>query len=338
MYEKITPVTLERSASSLFNNLDILPRSSEGKSSPMQKASFLAIHKHDAHITNQHNASFTHKQVSPKEGTTQSNTFLFESKWCKLEKQTVLVMAHSKGFQIFDEPGSVLLFWHSTLERGVLSEGKDAYCRGIGSVGDNILIGTCHGKIIVVETTEMNTFSIAETVNAHRHPLVTITTRVTSESEKVNVASADDEGSISLWKMNDKLSFLAQITGPTSKYPCTSLCFLKDGLLGASYYTGHIRLFDLETQRIKVEIAAHGAPVTSMDSIIMKDHSLMISGSEDTFVRVWKVKKKDKLQVTQPWFTCISDRQICGVRFNGTDQLFGVTAYDSTEVTLFKKQ
>lgn len=336
MYGKIAPITLKGSASSLFNNLDILPRSSKGSKA---QASFLVVHKHDVHITNQLNANFTHKQVSTKDKGTQQNNFVFNAKWCRLEQQTVLVTTHSRGFQIYDEPGNLLLFWHSTLDRGVLSDQKDAFCRGIAAISDYILIGTCHGKIIIVETLDLNTFAVAHTYKAHQHPVITIATKKHSSMDgTVNVASADDEGAIFLWEMEEKLTFFGQIPGPSSKYPCTAICFLNDDLLGVSYYTGRIRLFNMKTLKIAVEIAAHAAPIMSMDSVVNSDFSMLISGSEDSFVRVWRIEKTGKLQVSQIWYTSIKDRLICGVKFHGTDDVFGVTGYDSSEIAMFRKK
>ncbi|XP_039254440.2 WD repeat-containing protein 54-like [Styela clava] len=339
MYETVTPIPLKTSTSSLFNNLDILPTNGEEESSSLRNASYLSIHKYEVGIVQRNNASFAHRQVIAKESSSQHNTFLIDAKWCQLKNQTILVIAHVRGFQMFDELGNLLLFWHSTLERGVLSEGKTAFCRGISSLGDTVFVGTCKGEILVVETMEMNTFNVSQTLSAHPSSVTTITTlKDAPPHAKVNVATADDEGSISVWKMREegKLKFVGSITG--SRYPCTALCLLNDGLLAASYYTGHIRIFDAPTQEMLAEITAHVAPISSMDCYNARGHSILLSASEDTYLRVWKISKTDKLKISQEWYTYVEDLLICGVKFHpGTDEMFAVTGYDSNEITLFKK-
>ncbi|XP_076817220.1 WD repeat-containing protein 54-like [Clavelina lepadiformis] len=335
MYEKVKSHLLEGSASSLYNNLDVFIEDSEKDlNGGYDRMSFATVSKTNVSLVHYHrNGKITTSQVT---NTQSKNCTALQARWCSLGHQDVLVVANFEGFLVYDSDGQLKLFWYSPSSEENLADGK-SYCRAITCVsGKFICVGRFDGKVMVI-TANKNTFSVCKTLHGHSTP-ITATDGLNNadNGDKVDFISADDSGTICTYRSSDEFEFVAMIPG--SSVPCTSIKLLSNGLIAGGFLTGHIRIFDPVEATMLSEITAHTRAVSCMDATIDKEASLLICGSEDSFIRVWKVTRDDTITVTHEWSASIRDIQICGAKFcDPLGQAFAVSGYDSKEIMQFSR-
>lgn len=73
---------------------------------------------------------------------------------------------------------------------------------------------------------------------------------------------------------------------------CTSVG-LWEGMVVAAYGSGHIRLFSTVEPTLLCEVAAHARWITALD--VASHANLVLSVSEDSFVRVWEIDSGDRV-------------------------------------------
>jgi hypothetical protein len=81
------------------------------------------------------------------------------------------------------------------------------------------------------------------------------------------------------------------------RHPCTTTEMTRIGIMAVGYGCGTIRMFDPTVKLIEedaedqlpmvVQMSAHARCVTSMSAA--KDADLLLSVSEDSWIRVWKI-------------------------------------------------
>jgi len=315
MYNQ-SAVSIKSSASLLYNNLDVL-----SSASGLQYA---VVHKSNVWVFDaeeiQTNQAAYRRVVCKGEGTQTSSTIM-QAKWCVLPQRTLLVVGSVKGAQMFDENGSMMIFWQALQPHP--KEGKPQFVRGITAAGDNrICIGTADGSIYAFDIpTKGNGVKLHDTINAHTCALTDL------HALDDCMVSADDMGKIILWKVGGAVTKTLEIEG--FGFPCTSVR-LHENFIIAAYGSGHLRKFNRKTGTIIVEVAAHAKWINAMD--LSQDGTLVVTASEDTFLRLFDVETFElKFQ------KAITDVQLTGVRFmDAIDNSFGVTGYDSSEITIFK--
>lgn len=62
---------------------------------------------------------------------------------------------------------------------------------------------------------------------------------------------------------------------------------LLDGLLVATYGSGHLRVFDLASGQIRAQATAHARWITALDVAV--DSGLVLTAGEDARVKVWSL-------------------------------------------------
>ncbi|KAJ8026039.1 WD repeat-containing protein 54 [Holothuria leucospilota] len=170
---------------------------------------------------------------------------------------------------------------------------------------------------------------LRETLRCHDYPITAIGT------EGNVMASADDSGCITVWEtIQDQVGRVSKINGGGSS--CCSVVVYKQTVIGG-YGSGHIRIFDAFKGTMMVEICAHARWIHAMD--LAPSTGLLISTSEDCFVRVWSLlKKEDDIHIMLEHTEHVADTQLTGVQFlDSAGQSFCVSGYDSNVVVQFTK-
>lgn len=117
-------------------------------------------------------------------------------------------------------------------------------------------------------------------LSGHSKPITSIV------SNKSVTATADDDGIIIL--RDSRESYQVEQKIKTDGYPVTDMVLHPDYVI-ASFTTGHIRLYRLQTGIIATEIAAHSRCI---NGLAFHENQLFSVG-EDTYLNVWSIPEKD---------------------------------------------
>eukprot|EP00795_Rhopilema_esculentum_P012302 gene12302-2949_t len=290
MYKRGDSVQVKSSASILCNNLDVFK--SSGK--PVDECKLAVIHKSlvwvfvpkEVKLKQPTDGALPYKQVHCKGENMHSASNILQAKWCSLPQRTLLILASVRGVQMFEDDGAVMVFWQALSPNP--TEGHAQFARGISSVGDeHICIGTADGHILVFSVpTKGPAVKLQETLDEHSCSICDIA------SEGDRMATSDESGKIILWKAGGHFVKLIEING--YGYPCSSLCFMGDLIIGA-YGSGHIRVFDSKTGSIHCEVCAHSRWINAID--ISKKTGLKILsqkfGKSQPVLLICLIKKSD---------------------------------------------
>ncbi|XP_071792598.1 WD repeat domain 54-like [Asterias amurensis] len=326
MFQKSKPVHMKGSASLLYNNLTVL-------SSPEKNmTTYAVVHKSVVCMAScaSDTSNVSHKQVACKDPSpTPQSTVILQAKFCQLPNRTLLVLCYQRGIQMFEPDGSALVFWHA-ISHIDPSSGM-AFARGIAALHENyIAVGTSSGQILIFSIPSRGTnVMFSESLSSHSYPISAIA------GDGSIMASADDSGCIMVWQAGQKINRVCRING--GGVSCSSVC-LFDGLVIGGYGSGHIRVFDAMKGVLVSEICAHAKWIHSID--IAPTAGLLLSTSEDTFVRVWSIAKDgDVTQIQLMFAETVSDTQLTGAQFtNKSGRNFILSGYDLNEVVCYNQK
>ncbi|CAG2166385.1 unnamed protein product [Oppiella nova] len=130
---------------------------------------------------------------------------------------------------------------------------------------------------------ETNKIQFDETSNEtiHKRPI----TDLVSDQQNTLISS-DDSGKICISSYKDsRLQPNSSFEGYNG-FSCNCLALFKNYLC-AGYGSGHLRVFDIQNKQIISEVSAHAKWVTAID--VAPETGLILSTSEDSFVRIWKL-------------------------------------------------
>ncbi|XP_044075943.1 p21-activated protein kinase-interacting protein 1-like [Siniperca chuatsi] len=101
--------------------------------------------------------------------------------------------------------------------------------------------------------------------------------------------------------VDDKVSIYeletASVTGTiTNPKRISSVKFLNNSILAVAGDDEIVRLCDLEKEKWVCEFKAHETRVKAVDSFIMEDYCVMVTASNDGFVKMWKLHLKEELE------------------------------------------
>nr|CAB3267712.1 WD repeat-containing protein 54-like [Phallusia mammillata] len=333
MYAKQQTYAFKETCSNLYDNLDFLSVKDDADST-VSHQHFASIHKHHVNMVQfGENSKTTTSQVLNEKSSPSNECPVIQAKWCSLGSLDVLVVVNHRGLLIYDSTGQFLMYWHNPKENNKPS--FSPYCRGIACAASKyICVGAPNGVIVL--SYSKNTFSINETLTGHTQA-ITALSGVDCTANKVDFVSADDDGTICCFKSGNKFATVSCIPG--SSDVCSSIKLVKEDLVISGYLSGHLRIFNAASSTILCEIAAHVRAVSCLDCANNSEEgSTVISGSEDSFVRVWKVSTNNTIEVSHEWCASIADSQVCGAKFIGkNDSTFAVTAYDSKDIIVYNK-
>jgi len=323
MYQKDKSLSLKGSTSALCNNLSVqLCREND-------TVNYAVVHKSVVNILSvaKDGSGSSHRPIICKEpSASHSNTVVLQSRLLNIAGQLLLVITSQKGIQIFETEGSLMLYWYSL---GDLQHGEVSACfgRGICGLMDNtICVGNHDGEILVFDVPARRTnITVAETLRGHHVPVCAL------EADGDRMLSGDDMGNLVLWQAGENFQPLINIQG--DGWPSSSLCLWKDVIV-AGYGTGHLRIYSTASSNLTAEVSAHARQITAID---VSEKGLLISGSEDTFVRGWQLIAGVVPKISHVFNECVTDIQIQGVKFTTPEaNSFAVSGYDSNELYTYK--
>lgn len=156
---------------------------------------------------------------------------------------------------------------------------------GISAIGDTIIIGSIDGSILVFGVWTLREITFEKKLLAHSVPVSDLF------ADRTRVVSADIDGNIFLWTGLEKKEISLKFDGfdGFNGFPCTSVRLYND-LICAAYGSGHIRVFSVMKRRLLSEVFAHIRWINSLH--IQVDAGLLLSVSDDTYLRVWKLNEQ----------------------------------------------
>ncbi|XP_013782822.1 WD repeat-containing protein 54-like [Limulus polyphemus] len=332
MYHKETSWLMNSTASALNNNLCSYKESND-------KVHFAVVHKGTVNIVTVTSSIGSSVSDSVKDSNPSARTIscneasgsgatvtILQAKWVTLRSQTLLVISTLRGIQVFEMDGTVLLFWHR-LETDDAEYSEEMFARGIAACGQNLLcVGTHDGSVLIFSMpAESNTLNYVDKVRYHPAAISDLC------GQGQTLISGDDHGNLVVWEGSTTLKKVKELESFQS--PATSIACWEE-LVMVGYGSGHIRLFNITTGIRRAEITAHASWITAVD--IALESGLAISVSEDSFVRVWQLKKDGSPVVSYKSSCNITNIQLCGGCFvNNLGSAFCTTGYDLNEILYF---
>ncbi|KAK7011061.1 WD repeat-containing protein 54 [Biomphalaria glabrata] len=322
MYRRDKPIVLKSSTSSLCNNLAVyvLP--------DKRQISYAVVYKSmvNLSVATIDGNSVLGKQVGCKDPSASIGvTFVLQCKWVNLPSRTILVMTSTRGIQMFESDGVTLVYWHSlgdSLEESHLA-------RGIEGVGENFLcVGSDNSVLVFNIPSKGPNVALSDTLHVHKAPI----THLASDHDML--VSADELGTIVTWKV--KGSGLVQISNIRGEgWPCNSVAVWK-GIIVGGFASGHLRIFNASSGAIGAEVAAHAQSINAVD--ISKENGLVLSVSDDTYLKIWQLKPLNIPQIEYRHAECVTDLQLVGGQFvDDQGKVICVTGYDCNEIIFFVK-
>jgi len=339
MYEKTKSHMLHASVSNLFDNLDVLVE--DHKDEGMRSSSISLACVNQFQINFVHSAfgttSSTSKIIGEKSEEMKIKSVINQAKWCRLHNQDVFVVTNYEGVLIYDAKGEVMMFWHG-IQPNTDTLDFNLFCRGIACVDNKfICAGSSIGQVFII-TPNKSSFELYNTRHDHN---VAITSLAATDDDtcEVNFVSADDKGSIFCYNFSaERISNISQTS--CDGIPCTSVKIADNNMIIAGYMTGYINIINSLTGLVMARINAHARILTSLDVIRQPSTGIVyaVSVSEDSYIRVWEISNKHKIQIKQIWYHALSDVQPCGVKFcDKQGKSFLTSCYDTKEVLQFSR-
>ncbi|XP_049618457.1 WD repeat-containing protein 54 [Syngnathus scovelli] len=335
MYQKEKSFQIKNSASALYNNLCVL------RIAPRRLTYFTVVH---ANVVNMVSVSWdglnsSHRQLQSKEpNVATSPSLIMQAAFCVLPSRDLLVVTSQKGIQMYESDGSIMVYWHA-LDTPETPTAQAVFARGIAAVWENyICVGLSSCGILVFDIPNKGSnITLSEVLEEHEEPITDLAPECSGSQECIaDLVSADDGGTLCVWKAGEEFQLLNKIGG--FDMSCSSVKLWK-GTVVAGYGTGQIRLYEAVTGILHAEVNAHARWIYSLD--IAPFSGLLLSAAEDSFVRVWHLTvtpESNSVEVAHLHNECVTDTQICGAKFcDGDGYAFAVTGYDLNEIIRYSR-
>jgi len=267
-------------------------------------------------------------ESSASENDARFLAYVVQAAFVQLPVRNILVLACTKSVQIYEPDGTTCLFTHALEKNQTNRTETSVYSRGIAGLGQNLLaVGTHRGEILVFTIPPKgNGIFLKETISGHQTGITSLV------SNSYLLISSDTSGTIFIWNIRT-MSEINTIQ-PMDDSGTTSLTLWNNCII-ASYANGMIRFFDPENAQICGSISAHARCINAIDC---NDQGLLVSVSDDCFVRMWKLSgDAENLQIVHLCNYHIENNQLVGVKFshpNRPDVL--VASYDSNELLVLR--
>jgi hypothetical protein len=317
-------ILMKSTASPLLSNLSICVDPSEAF------IYYAVAHRTEVNliVSSIDGTNVVHKQIANKESYVQYSKCAVQVRLVPVSKKIILVLTSRTSIQMFDAETTKTIFYQPIAET-TKADKTETFGRGICGVIDQfIIVGSHSGDLWLFAVPEKGTnVLLISTLKDMHHDAV-----CALESDGDRVVSTDTFGTIVVWRFNkDKsLTKLRTFTGTGS--PCTCVAIWKGFVVGG-YSTGHLRVFNIADDYMVAEVTAHARCVTSLH--VAKNTGRLLSGSEDTFIRVWQLSEESP-EVKHLDSLCYEDQQIQGACFVDNDgRAFGCTSYDNIALTFF---
>ncbi|XP_077157508.1 WD repeat-containing protein 54 [Paroedura picta] len=327
MFRRARGLGLPGSASSLGNNLSVLPLPGKGLTH------FAAVHGAAALLVSASpdGLRLAHRQLPAKEGPAAPR--LTQAAWCVLPSRILLVLTSQKGIQMYEADGSIMVYWHA-LDASESSPGQAVFARGIAATGQRfVCVGTSLGHILVFDIPCKGTnISLSEVLEEHHGAVTDIAAELCELPEgSIDLVTADDAGMLCAWRSGEQFQLVSKV--PASGCTCSSVR-LWNGVIVAGFGSGQIHLYEAASGILRAEVAAHARWICALDVAPLSGK--LLSGAEDSFVQVWELTYNldtEHIGIKHCQSECVTDTQICGARFCDPEgRTFAVTGYDLSEI------
>lgn len=212
MYHKEKSIQIKNSASALYNNLSVL------RIAPRRLTYFTVVH---ANVVNMVSASwdglnYSHRQLQSKEPNVATSTSLImQAAFCVLPSRDLLVVTSQKGIQMYESDGSIMVYWHA-LDTPETPTEQAVFARGISAVWENyICVGVSSGAILVFDVpSKGSNITLSEVLEEHKESITDMASECSGSQECIaNLVTADDGGSLCVWKSGEEFQLLNKIPG-----------------------------------------------------------------------------------------------------------------------------
>lgn len=293
-----------------------------------------------------------------KGGTAVSNAVVIEAedsaqiqqiRWVQLQTVELLVMASTKNLMIYNASGDRLMHV-VTAAGGDAHDSPPASFRGIGSCtaghADYICVGVSTGAVCLVPVPDPEgarsgnvAFGDSLLSPTSENPIVDLSAgQVFDDPSRALVCSADAAGAVLVHALEADGTWMhccAFETGTVDGTPslCTS-ARMRGNHLFTAYSTGHIRIYDLVSCTMCVQIAAHARWINALE--VHPGGMVFATAAEDTTIQVWDFV--DPTKVAHLYSIPVADALLCGVAFCGGNERDTIcaTAYDQAIVHSWK--
>ncbi|CAD5117886.1 DgyrCDS6630 [Dimorphilus gyrociliatus] len=326
MYKREKSLNIKGSASAVCNNLSVNVQPDK------DRITYAVVHKSVVNITTSSvdGRNIAARQVVCKEQSSTASCIIIQAKIVTVAGRQILVVTSQKGIHMYELEGLLPIYAHT------LPEPEPActctLAKGIAVLLNNVItIGTYEGHVMVLSIPgKGNNIQLVETLRNHSFPISAL------DGIGDILAVVDERGQISTWRAGQPFEKLLVGTVGINPSDCvTSLVLCPNDLIACSTTSGCIRFLSFQTCCTLAHIDAHARCITSLS--IAPSSGLILSTSEDSTVRVWKVaRSKSDLDIKLEFSEHIKDAQLQGGAFlSPNGYAFAASYYDSSELVFF---
>uniref|UniRef100_A0A1I7Z477 WD_REPEATS_REGION domain-containing protein n=1 Tax=Steinernema glaseri TaxID=37863 RepID=A0A1I7Z477_9BILA len=279
-------------------------------------------------------------EIKP-EGDLKRATIVVQAKLCPVTQRTfpLLVVGCSTHVAIYDPQTKKLLC--SVSIRETKQSAKLHFACGLSYVESTVFAGTSSGEILVFNCSGETIVQHKATLTAHSAPITDIATCIFDSL----TCSSDATGLVVVWSKSQKVSkqistkyrnLCVPISHDVFSQSISCLNVLRKQAICGTHF-GQVLFYSTQTGELMAEVSAHARPLYSIS--VAPESAYVLTASEDTFVRVWKLhtRKPEPFQVEWRFSISVPDFPIVGAQFtNGRGSQFAISAYDSNKINVFR--
>jgi len=280
----------------------------------------------------------------------EDGALIQQVRWVQLQCTELLVVASSKNLMIYTNGGQRLLHV-VTAAGGDAADSPPASFKGIGSciagVADYICVGVSTGAVCLVPIPDPQSaaggspaFGDSLLSPTSEMPIVDLSANQAPHNDpsRALVCSADAAGQVLVHALEGDgawqycCSFTVTTPDETPSM-CTSLR-MRGAYVYCAYSTGHVRIYDLVSCTIAVQMSAHARWINAIE--VHPNGCHFATASEDTTVQIFEMLDGPKVRHSHA--VAAPDALLCGVAFSGgIDRTHvSVAAYDVAAVQSWK--
>lgn len=217
--------------------------------------------------------------------------------YVKTQNQWKLVLTFNTGCKVYSEDGKRLLTFIKVPEKDqkfFKDPSVQNYFYGISAAltkdeKEIVCVGNSLGEVYFIENVKDNTYSNSVGLSLKNGAAIS---HLTNSISNNLLFIGDTQGFVYFYQLETTKSgkFAKTIDLNNQNNPVTSMCVYEAGsscYLFVGDLLGKIRVYDVMTSNLVIDIGAHFRTITSLD-VNMKLNRF-ISTSEDTYLNVWKV-------------------------------------------------
>jgi len=233
----------------------------------------------------------------------------------------LVVITHTGAVAIHDETGQKQL--HSYKLQKATTHAKELHLQGIASDGTRVFIGAGNGEILVFSTKQK--LILAKKYPGHRDAITDLSYSETGTSTNPTgvLVTGDASGAVAIWD-DVKESLTKAVDLPTAGAPVTSIR-TGYGYAVVAFASGQIRLIDLKTKKLAIEITAHTRSISAVD--IHPTKPIFATTSEDTYTTIWTLPTATNKKIKNVLCASLGHSLFTGLQFSGK---YGGTSATST--------